>query len=308
MKYLKKSIYTKTGAIKLSLVVVISLIFFKIVVSVISNSISISAQAADSLLDLFSMVITYFALRMSVAPADEEHPFGHGKIEGFAALIQAVLVLGAGGYIIYSALQRIFYRTSIEPNEGIAIMIISIFASFFLSRHLKKVAKSTGSLAIEALARNIGADVYSAAGVLMGLLLVRFTNQTILDPIVALIMVGFVLKAGFTVLGGAFRELVDYRLPLEEQDIIKKCIQEHNTQLVDFHGMRSRRSGNERFVDLHLVMPRNISVEESHQMCDHLEKDITDRLANTDVDIHVEPCSGNNCSHCLIAACFLRRP
>jgi cation diffusion facilitator family transporter len=307
MNSLKKSIFTRTGAARLALAVVISLVILKVVVSIISKSVSISAQAADSFLDIFSIGITYIAVRMSVAPADEQHPFGHGKMEGFAALIQAVLVLGAGGYIIYSAVQRILHSTPIEPDEGMAVMGVSIAASFFLSRHLHKVAKSSGSLAIEASARNISADVYSAAGVLIGLLLVRLTNLLILDPIIALIMAVFVLKAGYSVIKGAFRELMDYQLPAEEQDIIRKCIQEHNTRLVDFHALRSRRAGSERFVDLHLVMPRNLSVEESHLMCDHLETDIKERLANTHLEIHVEPCGGKDCSHCLITVCAIRK-
>ncbi len=308
MNSMKKSIYTRTGAAKLSLIVVISLIILKVVVSIISNSVSISAQAADSFLDLFSIGITFIAVRMSVAPADEDHPFGHGKMEGFAALIQAILVLGAGGYIIYSAIQRIIQSKPIEPDEGMAVMGVSIFASILLSRHLQKVAKFTGSLAIEASARNIGADVYSAAGVLVGLLMVRLTGLVILDPIIALIMAGFVLKAGYEVTKRAFRELTDYTLPREEQDIIDRCIHQHNTQLVDFHSMRSRRSGSERFVDLHLVMRRNLSVEESHQICDHLEKDIKERLANTHVGIHVEPCNGRDCIRCSIIVCNMRRP
>jgi cation diffusion facilitator family transporter len=308
MNNLKKSLSTRTGAVKLSLAVVIGLIILKLVVSVISNSISISAQAADSLLDLFSIGITYIAVRMSVAPADEKHPFGHGKMEGFAALIQAILVLGAGAYIIYSAVQRIIRSVPIEPDEGMVVMGISIIVSFFLSRHLQKVARSTGSLAIEASSRNISADVYSAAGVLVGLLLVRLTNLVILDPIVALIMAGFVLKAGFEVIKRAFWELIDYALPKEEQDIINSSIQEHNTQLVGFHSMRSRRAGSERFVDLHLVMPSYLSVEESHQMCTHLEKDIKEKLANTNIGIHVEPCSGKECNLCSIKFCHLRRP
>lgn len=302
-----KSISTRTGAVKLSLAVVICLIILKVAVSIISNSISIRAQAADSLLDLFSIAITFAALRMAIAPADEKHPFGHGKVEGLAALVQALLILGAGGYIIYSAVWRIILSTTIEPDEGIAVMGISIVASFLLSRHLLKVARSTGSLAIEASARNIRADVYSAAGVLAGLLLVRLTNVFILDPIIALIMAGFVLKAGFEVIQGAFHELIDTALPGEEQDVINECIREHNTQLVDFHAMRSRRAGNERFVDLHLVMPRYISVEESHEVCSHLEQDIKEKLGNASISIHVEPCNGKDCYRCSIFVCHIRQ-
>ncbi len=307
MNNLKKSIFTPTGAAKLSLTVVISLIILKVIVSIVSNSISITAQAADSLLDFFSIGITYFAVRMSVAPADEKHPFGHGKLEGMSALIQAIMVLGAGAYIIFSAIQRIINNTPIEPDEGIAVMVISIVASFLLSRHLFRVAKTTGSMAIEASARNIRADVFSAAGVLAGLVLVRLTNLVVLDPIIALIMAGFVLKAGYEVIKGAFSELIDTALPLEEQDIIRKCIQEHNTQLVDFHAMRSRKAGNERFIDLHLVMPRNLSVEKSHLMCDHLEKDIKEKVLNASIEIHVEPCRGKDCIHCLIQVCDIRQ-
>jgi cation diffusion facilitator family transporter len=308
LKRISIGISTPTGAAKLAMAVVVSLIILKVVVSVISQSISITAQAADSFLDIFSIGITYFAVKMSTTPPDEEHPFGHGKAEAIAAMIQAVLVLSAGGYIVYSAIQRIIHSRTIEPDEGIVVMIISIIASFFLSRHLHRVAQNSGSTAIDASSRNIRADVFSAAGVLLGLLLVRLTGLVILDPIIALLMAVFVLKAGYEVSMRAFHELLDYTLPEEEQIILANCIKEHNTQLVDFHGMRSRRAGSQRFVDLHLVMPRNLSVEDAHGMCDHLEKDIRDRLANTSVNIHVEPCSGKECVACLIKFCSLRHP
>ena len=306
MKNLMQRLSTRTGAAKLSMVVVICLIILKVVVSIISHSISISAQAADSILDIFSIGITLIALNMSVAPADEEHPFGHGKAEGLAAMIQAVLVLGAGGFIIYSSIQRIIHSTAIRPDEGIAVMIISIITSLFLSRHLHRVAGATGSTAIDASARNISADVYSAAGVLLGLLMVRLTDLVVLDPIIALIMAGFVLKAGSEVAVRAIHELLDHALPKEELEILDNCINVHNTLLVNYHSVRSRRAGNERFIDLHLVMPRNFSIENAHDMCDHLEQDIKDKIANANVIIHTEPCNSGDCILCSIAACDLR--
>jgi cation diffusion facilitator family transporter len=286
--------------------VIICLIILKVIVSIISSSISIYAQAADSLLDIFSIGITLIALNMSVAPADEEHPFGHGKAEGLAAMIQAILVLGAGGFIIYSAIQRIIHSTVIEPDKGILVMLISIITSIFLSRHLRRVAKATGSTAIDASARNISADVYSAAGVLLGLLMVRLTGFVILDPIIALIMAGFVLKAGYQVTIRAIHELIDHALPKEEQKILNDCLSVHTTQLVSYHAMRSRRAGNERFIDLHLVMPRNFSVENAHAMCDHLEQDIKNKITSANVIIHTEPCSSADCIRCFITGCDLR--
>ena len=306
MKNLMRSISTRTGAVKLSMAVIICLIILKVIVSIISSSISIYAQAADSLLDIFSIGITLIALNMSVAPADEEHPFGHGKAEGLAAMIQAILVLGAGGFIIYSAIQRIIHSTVIEPDKGILVMLISIITSIFLSRHLRRVAKATGSTAIDASARNISADVYSAAGVLLGLLMVRLTGFVILDPIIALIMAGFVLKAGYQVTIRAIHELIDHALPKEEQKILNDCLSVHTTQLVSYHAVRSRRAGNERFIDLHLVMPRNFSVENAHAMCDHLEQDIKNKITSANVIIHTEPCSSADCIRCLITGCDLR--
>jgi cation diffusion facilitator family transporter len=306
MKNLMKSISTRTGAVKLSMVVVVCLIILKVVVSIISRSISISAQAADSILDIFSIGITMFALNMSIAPADEEHPFGHGKAEGLAALIQAILVLGAGGFIIYSSIHRIIHSITIEPDEGMAIMIISIITSFFLSRHLRRIAKATGSTAIDASARNISADVYSAAGVLLGLLMVRLTRLVILDPVIALIMAGFVLKAGYEVSVRAVHELIDYALPEEELKILDNCLKVHYNQIVEYHAVRSRRAGIIRFIDLHIVMPRNLSFEKAHAMCDHLERDIKDALTSANVIIHAEPCNSKNCIRCSITICDLR--
>jgi len=306
MRNLLRSISTRTGAVKLSMVVVICLIILKVVVSIISRSISISAQAADSLLDIFSIGITFIALNMAIAPADEEHPFGHGKAEGLAAMIQAILVLGAGGFIIYSSIQRIIHSTAIKPDEGMVVMLISIITSFFLSRHLRRVAKATGSTAIDASARNISADVYSAAGVLLGLLMVRLTKLVIFDPIIALIMAGFVLKAGYEVTIRAIHELIDYALPKEEQEILNNCLKVHSTQLVNYHSVRSRRAGNERFIDLHMVMPRNTTVENAHAMCDHLEQDIKDKITSANVIIHAEPCNSEDCIQCSITGCDLR--
>jgi len=306
LKKVLNSISTRSGAAKLALGIVIILIILKVIVAFISHSISITAQAADSFLDLFSIGITVIAVHMSVQPADEKHPFGHGKMEGISALLQAMLVLGAGTFIIYSAIQRIIHRTVIEPDAGMIVMVVSIVASYFLSRHLRRVAKATGSTAIDASAQNISADVYSASGVLLGLLAVRLTKWEILDPIIALIMAGFVLKAGYEVAIRAFRELTDYSLPKEEQAILNNCINEHMTQLVSYHAIRSRRAGSERFVDLHMVMPRDVSVEAAHKMCDHLENDIKAKLPNSSITIHVEPCDDTDCVRCVMTICDLR--
>jgi cation diffusion facilitator family transporter len=298
---------TRSGAVRLSLIVIIGLIAVKVTVAVITGSISISAQAMDSFLDLFAVFITFFAVRMAVMPADEEHPFGHGKVEAMAAGVQAALIVGAAGFIIYSAVRRIITGATLELTEaGIGVMVVSIIASIFLSRHLIRVARETGSIALEASARNINADIYSASGVLVALVALRLTGQNIIDPIIAIIVALYVLKTGYDVARGSITELVDVRLPREEEEIIVACISEHLGQLAGFHKIRTRKAGSQRFVDFHLQIPKNTSVEEAHQMCDHLEEDIESKLPNSSVTIHVEPCD-MDCNDCVVISCNLRR-
>lgn len=298
---------TKSGAAKISLVVVVGLIALKVAVAVVTGSISISAQAMDSFLDLFAVMVTFLAVRMAVMPADDKHPFGHGKVEAVAAGVQAVLIAGAAGFIIYSAVRRIMEGTVIELTEaGMAVMVVSIIASVFLSRHLFRVSRATTSVALEASARNIAADVYSAAGVLVALIVIRFTGLNILDPIIAIAVALYVLKTAYDVARESISELVDVRLPREEEETIVACISEHLGELAGFHKIRTRKAGNQRFVDFHLLVPRNDSVEEAHLMCDHLEHDIESRLPNSSVTIHTEPCD-MKCDQCFVLTCTLRK-
>ena len=181
------------------------------------------------------------------------------------------------------------------------MMAVSMITSIFLSRHLFKVARATGSLALEANANNIRSDVYSTGAVLLGLTIVSiWKNLTIFDPILALAVVLVILRSTYRVALMAFHELVDVKLPEEEERNIKAAITEHfGGEVVGFHQLRTRKSGRQRYVDLHLVMPKHITLEAAHEMCDHLEKDMKTKLLYTDITIHVEPCDGK-CAACKI--------
>lgn len=291
---------TRGGAAKLSIVVVTGLIVLKVTVAAVTGSLSVLAQAVDSFLDLFAVVLTLFAVSIATKPADEEHPFGHGKVENISAIVQALLIFAAGGWIIYSAVRRMIDGVSLELTEaGIGAMVVSIIASILLSRHLLKVSRAVDSVALEANAHNIAADVYSAAAVLVGLLVIRFTGLSILDPIIALLVALFILKVAYDVLRRSFGGLIDVRLSEPEENIIKAAFMERAGEMVGFHELRTRKAGRQRYIDLHLVMPKNASVEESHRLCDELEQDIKGRLPHTSVIIHVEPCS-EECDQCPI--------
>jgi cation diffusion facilitator family transporter len=289
---------TRSGAAKLAVVVVIGLVGLKVAVAAVTGSISIIAQAVDSFLDLFAIAITFFAVGIAARPADEKHPFGHGKVEDIAAVVQAILIFAAGCLIIYSAVLRIITGTTVELTEvGMGVMLVSVVASLLLSRHLRRVSQATDSIALEASARNIAVDVYSAAAVLAGLLVIRFTGLQILDPIIALLVALFILKVAYDVWRRSFGRLIDVKLSEAEESIIRSSIMECAGEVVGFHELRTRKAGDQRYIDLHLVMPKDASVEEAHRLCDELELDMKTRLSHTTILIHVEPCS-EECSQC----------
>jgi cation diffusion facilitator family transporter len=297
---------TKAGATKLLIGVVIGLIVMKVVVGWLTGSISVLAQAADSLLDLFAAIITFSAIRIAAKPADTEHPYGHGKVEDIAGAGQGILIFVAGGLIIYAAINRIIEGSTVELAEaGVAVMAVSIVASIFLSRHLLRVARRTNSVALEANARNIATDVYSASAVLVGLAIVQFTGRYITDSAIAIAVAIYILKVAVDTIRRPISGLLDEKLPPSQEAVIEESVNKHSREIAGFHALRTRRAGSLSYIDLHLVMAGDISLERAHQICDQIEDEIESSLHEASVTIHCEPCD-NECERCS-AICSKRR-
>jgi cation diffusion facilitator family transporter len=291
---------TKSGASKLLIGVVVALIAVKAVVAWLSGSLSVAAQAADSLLDLIAGIVTLLAVRMAARLADKEHPYGHGKWEDIAGTVQGILIMVAGGVIIYASVRRILAGAVVElTGAGIAVMAVSIVVSTLLSRHLLKVARATGSVALEANARNIAADVYTASAVLAGLVALRFTGLSYIDSAVAIGVAGYVIWLGYRTISRPLSGLVDARLSPEQEAVIRDCLGAYARQVAGFHKLRTRRAGSHYHVDLHLVFDRKISLEQAHEICDRVEADIKSRLPGSSVIIHPEPCD-ERCEQCSV--------
>jgi len=302
------TISTKAGATKLLIGVVVGLIIVKVLIGWLTGSISILAQATDSLLDLFAAVVTFSAVRIASKPADAEHPYGHGKAEDIAGIGQGILIFIAAALIIYGAVDRIIKGSSIELAEGgIAVMAASIVVSIFLSRHLLRVSRSTGSIALEANARNIAADIYSASAVLVGLAIVRFGGPklNIIDPILAIGVAVYILKVAIDTIRRPVSGLLDAKLPPSQEAVIEDCLNKYSHEVSGFHALRTRRAGSQSYIDLHLVMAGDISLEEAHHICDQIEGEIQRVLHEASVIIHAEPCN-NECEQCS-ALCSKRR-
>ena len=301
-----KMLSTKSGAAKLLIGIVVGLIALKVVVSWLTGSISILAQASDSLLDLFAGILTFSAVRIAAKPPDAKHPYGHGKVEDVSGVVQGILIFIAAGLIIYAAIARIMRGTSIQlAGAGIAVMVVSIVASVFLSRQLMTVSRATGSVALEANARNIAADVYSASAVLTGLAIVRLTGLDILDPVIAIAVAVYILKVAVDTVRRPISGLLDEKLPSSQQAAIEANRGKYNREVAGFHALRTRRAGSRRYIDLHLVMAREISLEEAHEICDQVETEIQCLLDGASVIVHAEPCD-EQCEQCS-AICSRRR-
>jgi len=291
---------TKENTAKLAIFAISLLIVMKVVASILTGSISIRADAMHSIIDLVGVVIGFIGIRISGKPPDEGHPFGHGKAENIVGVVIAGLIFVAAGAIAYEAVKRLITGAVLElVTVGIYVTAAAIVINLLISWYGLKVSRSTDSVALEATARHMFADVLSSCAVLVGLILVRLTGISILDPIVALIVAAIIAVTAYDMMKKTLSGLMDTRLPEAEEMVIKSCILELGYEFVDFHELRTRKAGSHRFIDLHLVVPKDVSVERAHQLCDQLEQNIQARLPYASVTIHCEPCDGE-CDRCPI--------
>jgi len=272
------------------------LIIIKVVVGIISGSVSIISEAIHSGIDLIASVIAYFSVKISDNPPDERHPYGHGKYENISGVIEAMLIFFAAGWILFKAIMKLTGPIEMEQlGFGSLVMLVSATANFFVSRKLYKVAKITDSIALEADALHLKTDVVTSLGVAAGLAIMWLADLKLfgpnihlhfIDPLIAIGVALLILKESYSLLKNAYAPLLDTSLSNDELIIIKKVIE---SRKLNFHNLKSRKSGQFRFADLHLEMPSSMELGKVHDMCDEIEKEIKLSIKNMDINIHVEP-------------------
>jgi cation diffusion facilitator family transporter len=286
----------KVSVARLSVLSNSLLIAMKVVVGIMSGSISILSEAIHSFMDLMAAIIAFFSVRISDTPADERHPYGHGKFENISGVIEAILIFFASGWIIFEAVEKLRNPQSIEKiGLGILVMTISALVNIFVSRKLYKVAKATDSIALEADALHLKVDVFTSIGVAAGLSLMLilgfFTESPLvhyLDPVIAILVALLILRESYILFKKAYAPLLDEALSDQEVEGIKAGILGRCSETVSYHGLRTRKAGNYRYVDFHLNVPAAMTVKEAHDLCDLIEEDIKKNLDHTEVTIHVE--------------------
>jgi cation diffusion facilitator family transporter len=285
----------KRAAALSSVIAAIGLTTFKLIVGLLTNSLGILAEAAHSGLDLVAAAMTYFAVRVSDKPADKEHPFGHGKIENLSALFETVLLLGTSGWIIYEAIQRLFF-VNIKVEASIWSFIVmgtSIVIDYTRSRILYKAARKYKSQALEADALHFSTDIWSSSVVILGLIGIAIARRLGLDwmekadSIAALIVAIIVIYVSTELGWRTISALLD-TAPRGLADKVEK-VSASVPGVVDAHAIRIRASGAHTFIDMHITMDGNSTLNDAHAATEVIEKAIHSIITPVDITVHVEP-------------------
>jgi cation diffusion facilitator family transporter len=283
------------------------LIVAKLAIGLMMGSVSIISEAAHSGVDLLASIIAFVSVRKSGKPADREHPFGHGKIENISGSVEAVLILLAAGWIIYEAINRFLHPRPLDAvGWGIGVMLFSCIVNFVVSQKLFKVGEKTDSVALKADAWHLMTDIYTSAGVMAGLSIIWVAETALpgkhfhwIDPLAAIAVAILIVHAAWRLTIQSAGDLLDVTLPSGERAIIRGLIASKYPDVHGYHKLKTRKAGNARFIEFHMLVDPNMSVEESHRITDDIARMISERLPNATVTIHVEPCDGRCNEECL---------
>jgi len=281
----------KRRAAALSIASNVALILLKLAAGAVTGSVAIITEAVHSGVDLIASVVAYFSVRKAGEPADEDHRYGHEKIENLAAAIEGMLILVGSGIIVFESLRRLIRGGSVDHlGFGIAVVAFSAAANLLVSASIARTARATASPALAGDAAHLRTDAYTSIAVLVGLALVELTGAEWLDPVVALIVAVAIVQAGVRLLLGSSRVLVDEALPEEERAAIHaEVVAFGDRGVVGYHQLRTRRAGARRYIDLHLQFEAGTSLEQAHEIAHAIQDAIGARLHGADVLIHLEP-------------------
>lgn len=301
----------KTTAASLSVVSNTVLVVGKLAAGVAIGSVSVISEAIHSAVDLLAALIAWFAVRLSDQPADEKHPYGHGKMENLSGAIEAILIFFAAGWIIWEAVHKLISGGGIEsPGWGVLVMALSAGLNLAVSANLMRVGRKHDSMALIADAMHLRTDVWTSVGVLCGLLVIQAgrilfpsVDLSWIDPVTAILVAGLIVKAAWDLTLQATGALLDEALPDNEiAEIV--AFAKAEPHIKSLHDLRTRKSGAVRVVDGHVAVPADLTVLEGHATARRLKDRILERWPTASGNLHLDPCDGSCKAPCL-SGCLL---
>ena len=255
----------------------------------ISGSVALLSDALESVVNIVASFLMFVCVRISGTPADRDHPYGHEKVENISAFVEGALVIVAGLLIAYAAIGRFFNPVELGSLDiALGVSLLATATNAGLSLYLTRSAKTHGSIALEGDAKHLLSDVISSVGIVIGLFIAKLTGWTILDPMLALLMACIVFKMGTELVKKAGNGLIDQAADAEQKKI-EELLDAHHPQFIDYHNVKTRRSGNKVFAELHLTVDPNLTVQKAHDLTKHLEERLQQEMPGVSMTIHVEP-------------------
>ena len=275
----------------LSIAAAIATIALKFGAYLLTNSVSLFSDAAESVVNLVAAIVAVWALSLAAQPPDEEHTFGHSKAEYFSSGLEGALILVAAISIGVAAISRLIDPQPVEKVDiGLVLSLVATAINGGVAVILLRAGKRLRSITLRADAHHLLTDVWTSVGVVVGLLLVKATGWLILDPIIAIIVAANIVWAGFRLLKETGYGLLDTALPISEQKIITDILAPYyDRQGILFHAMRSRVAGSRRFVSFHILVPGDWTVQRGHDLSEEIELAINRALPSTHIITHLEP-------------------
>lgn len=274
----------------LSILAAITTIGLKVTAFLLTGSVGLLSDALESGVNLVAAVVALAVLTVAAQPPDAEHTYGHAKAEYFSSGVEGTLILVAAVTIAISAINRLVYPQPLEAvGVGLAISIIAAGLNFVVARILLRAGRQYRSIALEADAKHLYADVWTTGGVIVGVAAVALTGWLRLDPIIALIVAANIVVSGVKLLKSSVLGLMDTALPAEELEIVIGILDKYATDGVQYHALRTRQSGAQRFMSVHVQTPGAWTVQDGHSLLEDIERDVRTALPPISVLTHLEP-------------------
>jgi cation diffusion facilitator family transporter len=265
-------------------------ITLKSIAYILTSSVGLLSDAIESLVNLAGAIMALGMLTIAALPPDESHTYGHGKAEYFASTLEGILILGASGGIIITAIPRLLHPRPLEGlGVGLAVSAAASVINYIVSRILLQVGIKQNSITLEADARHLMTDVWTSIGVLAGIAVVAFTGWYILDPIVALLVALNIIWTGVQLVRRSVEGLMDASLSAPEQEVIETVMVKYRKKGVEFHALRTRQAAARRFISVHMLVPGAWTVHDAHHIAENFERDIRKALGIANVVTHLEP-------------------
>jgi cation diffusion facilitator family transporter len=261
----------------------------------LTGSVGLLSDAAESVVNLLAALTAYLSLRYAARPVDESHTYGHEKIEFFSSGLEGVLILTAAVMIAWYAVQRLITGGKPESlGAGMAITLAAAAINGVVAQILLRYGRRHHSIVLEADGRHLMTDVWTSAAVVAGLSLVWATERAgwpiyQLDPIIALLVAANIVWTAYDLIRRSFNGLMDHALPESEQAAVREAIQAHLRPGMTFHALRTRQAGSRRFVDFHLLVPGQYTVQHAHALTGVIEDALRATLPGLEVTVHIEP-------------------